>query len=148
MTTNISGFGLVVRLIASSTFPTGIDLTQFADDADPFDTPSQELAAGAMGLNGDAVQWARANLIPLTINIIPNSDDDRNLAVLAEANRVAKGKNGAQDEITITGVYPDGRTVTYVRGFLSNAMLGNSVSSAGRMKSKPYIFQFEDKANT
>jgi len=35
---DISVFGIRVQLVASETFPAGISLTQFADDADPFDT--------------------------------------------------------------------------------------------------------------
>lgn len=144
---DIAGFGLQINLIASVTFPAGIVITQFADDADPFDIPSIQIADKAMGLNGDMVVWGKANPIALTLNVIPQSDDDRNLAILAEANRVGKGKSGARDRITLTGVYPDGRTVTLNEGAIMDAMPGDSVASAGRLKSKAYIFAFENKVS-
>lgn len=142
---DISGFGLKVQVVASVTFPAGLTITQFADDADPIDTPSQQLADKAMGLNGDLIGWSKANPILATLNLIPGSDDDRNLGILAEANRVGKGKNSARDVITMTAIYPDGRVITYSNGIITDAMIGNSVASAGRLKSKPYAFAFENK---
>src|SRR5574343_1608278 len=109
---NISGFGLQIQVIASVTFPSGFTLTQFADDADPFDLPSIQIADKAMGLNGDLVVWSKANPIPVTVNVIPGSDDDKNLAILYDANRVGRGKVSARDEITLVGIYPDGSTIT------------------------------------
>lgn len=141
---DISGFGLRVTVKASVTFPQGVVVTQFADDADSLDIPSQQLSDVGMGLNGDLVSWARANPLRVTLNLVPGSEDDRNLSVLAEANRVGKGKNGARDVITLNIIYPDGRTRTYVQGVITDAVPGNAVASAGRLKSKPYIFAFEN----
>lgn len=143
---DISGFGLKARLVASVTFPNGIDLTQFADDADPLDAPSQQIRDKAMGLNGDLLTWSKANPIIATLNVVPNSDDDQNLAVLFEANRVGKGKQGARDEITLTLIYPDTTSVTLNGGAITDGMPTNSVASAGRLKTKAYAFAFENLA--
>lgn len=140
---DVSGFGLRIILQASVTFPQGISLTQFADDSDPFDTPSQQLMDKAMGLNGDLVVWSKANPITPTINVIPNTDDDRNLEVLAEANRVSRGKTSARDIITLTVIYPDGRSLTLNNGKVTDAIVTRPVASSGRMKTKPYAFAFE-----
>lgn len=143
---DISGFGLRARLVASVTFPRGIDLTQFADDADPLDAPSQQIRDKAMGLNGDLLTWSKANPILATLNVVPNSDDDKNLAVLFEANRVGKGKQGARDVITLTLIYPDTSSVTLNSGAITDGMPTNSVASAGRLKTKAYAFAFENLA--
>ena len=145
---DISVFGLRVQLQASQTFPSGISLTQFADDADPFDTPSMQIRDKAMGVNGDLITWSKANPIVLSISVVPNSDDDRNLAVLFESNRVGKGKQGARDVINITAVYPDGRTASFTQGVVTDGMPANSPSSAGRFKSKTYQFAFENVNRT
>lgn len=142
---DIAGFGLRIQIVASVTFPAGINITQFADDADPFDSPSVQQADKAMGLNGDLIVWSKANPLICTLNLIPGSDDDRNMSVLAEANRVGKGKNGSRDTITMTAIYPDGSTVTYTQGKITDAVPAKSVASAGRIKSKPYMFAFENK---
>ena len=145
---DISVFGLRVQLQASQTFPSGISLTQFADDADPFDAPSMQIRDKAMGVNGDLITWAKATPISLSLSVVPNSEDDRNLAVLFEANRVGKGKQGARDVVNVTAVYPDGRTVSFTQGVITDGMPANSPSSAGRLKSKTYMFSFENVNRT
>jgi len=148
MTSDISGFGLRVNVIASVTFPAGFPVTQFADDSDPFDLPSIQIADKAMGMNGDQVVWSKPNPLPVNISVVPGSDDDKNLSILAEANRVGKGKNSARDLITMTAIYPDGSTITFSQGKITDAMIGHSVASAGRMKSKTYMFSFENRTGT
>lgn len=142
MINDISGFGLSVSLIATNTFPAGITLTQFADDADPFDIPSIQFADAALGLNGDMVAWSTNNIIQVTINIIPNSDDDRNLEVLAMANRTAKNKRASKDTIIMTATYATGRKTILSDGIITDAIPVDSIASAGRIKTKPYIFRF------
>src|SRR5262245_29876650 len=134
MAQDISGFGAVVSLVASNTFPAGIALTQFADDGDPFDQPTVRIGDVAMGLNGDLISWRRATPLPVTVSVIPGSQDDLNLSVLANANRVGQGKSSAQDVITVTAAYPDGSVVTFSGGAITDAPFARSISSAGRLK--------------
>jgi hypothetical protein len=82
------------------------------------------------------------------LNVVPGSEDDNNLAVLFEANRVGKGKQGARDVIAITVVYPDGRTSSFTQGTITDGMPSNSAQSSGRMKSKAYAFAFENVNRT
>lgn len=142
---NISGFGLIVNVIASKTFPFGVPLTQFADDADPLDIPSLQIGDSAMGLNGDLITWSKANPIKMTLNLIPNTFDDINMAILLEANRVGRGKIGARDVITMTLLYPSGNFVTLTTGIITDGTPSSSVASAGRLKTKSYSFTFEGR---
>jgi len=141
---NIGGFGLQVTLRADKTFPLGVTLSSFADDADPLDLPTHKLADAAMGLNGDLITWSKATPLMLDINVIPDSDDDNNLQVIAEANRVGKGKQPVGDVLTLIITYPDGKLRTYTGGRLTDANLGNSVASSARFKTKPYKMVFEN----
>lgn len=145
MPNNITGFGIAVHLVASKTFPTGVQITRFADDADPLDFPAVKIGDSAMGLNGDLITWSKAIGLPMVLNVIPGSDDDVNLSILANANRVAQGKISADDVFTAVVTYPDGRVITRVAGIITDAPFGNSVSSAGRQKTKQYSFIFEDQ---
>lgn len=140
---DISVFGLQLNLVASVTFPAGFLITQFADDADPFDIPSLQIADKAMGVNGDLITWSKANPLEVTINVVPGGEDDTNLNILLNANRVGRGKFSARDIITMAGVYPDGRTVTLTQGKLTNGSPARSGASSGRLKTKPYVFAFE-----
>jgi len=102
---NISGFGLVVSILASNSFPVGLLISDFADDSDPFDFPVLQIGDSGMGLNGDLVVWQKPNPIKVTLNVIPGSFSDINLAILLEANRTGKNKSSARDVITMTGIY-------------------------------------------
>ena len=101
-----------------------------------------------MGLNGDLITWSKASEIKASIAVIEGSDDDTNLAILMEANRVGKGKVSAQDAITLTAVYPSGKTITFNPGVMVQGQPGPSVASAGRLKTKKYDFVFENKNET
>ncbi len=142
---DISGQGLSINILSVPSFPAGFVVTQFADDADPLDIPDIQLNETAMGLNGDMISWNTANPIPMTINVIPGSEDDINLAVLAELNRAGRGKITTKDKIVATVIYPDGFIVSLINGKITNAPATTSVQSAGRKKSKTYTFAFENK---
>jgi hypothetical protein len=143
---DISGFGAKVQVVASATFPSGFSLSQFADDADPFDLPSTQIADKAMGLNGDLITWSKATPTSIAVAVVPGSEDDRNLQALYDANRVGKGKTSARDKVTITVAYPDGRTLTLSEGRLTDGPPGVGVASAGRLKTSTYQFAFENVA--
>lgn len=143
MANDITGFGTVVNVIASNSYPLGIAVTQFSDDTDPVDMASIRIADTAMGVNGDLIKWARAATNPVVLNVIPGSQNDIDLATLANNNRVSQGKTGAQDVITLTVVYPDGSIVTFSNGVITDAMFGKSISGAGRLKTRSYAFSFE-----
>ena len=144
MANDITGFGAAISLIASVTYPAGIAITLLADDVDVLDMASVKIADVAMGVNGDAVKWSRAITKPVTISVIPNSLDDINLAILAQNNNATQGQTNNRDILTLTVLYPDGTTITFSNGFLTDAPFGSSISSAGRLKSKTYAMQFQN----
>lgn len=148
MANEISGFGVIVNVVASVTFPAGFQVNQLADDADPVDMQSIQIMDKAMGLNGDLVTWAKATPLPAVLNVIPTSEADTNLQILADANRVGQGKNSARDIITMTIIYPNGNQLVLSKGKLTDAMFGNAIQSSGRQKTKPYAFIFESKTET
>ena len=146
MSTNISLFGLSLRIVADRTFPQGFTVTEFADDVDPFESPALALAEYGMGINADLVTWQKANVMEVTLGIIPNSSADRNLTILMEANRPAKNKGaGTLDNVTFTASYPDGRIVTLSEGFIVEGMPILAGQTSGRMKSRTFKFVFENR---
>ena len=145
---NISGFGLSAQITASVTFPNGFTTTEFADDADPLDSPDLEVADSAFGLNGDMVVWSRPVGIEMTMNMIPFSIGDQNLAALVEANRVAKNKFGARDTIGIVWTYPNGMILNASPGILITGSVVPQVATVGRVKTRLYRFRFESVSKT
>ena len=141
---DISAQGTTGHLVASKTMPQGFLLTDFADDADPFDVPAIDIAMTAMNINGQMVAYSSPVAISITINVIPNSPTDQNLGVIFEANRAAYNKASARDVLTISVVYPDGATITLSEGKMTNGQPASSPASAGRLKSKSYTFNFQN----
>lgn len=139
---DISIFGLSAQVVASNTFPQGVTITSFADDADPLDSPDLEVADMAMGPNGDTITWTRPQLIEISMNVIPQSQADLNLTALVDANRVAKGKSSARDVCQIVFSYPNGMKVTCSEGKITTGPVVQSGSSNGRAKSKRFVFRF------
>jgi hypothetical protein len=143
---DISGFGTIVALVASVTFPAVLPITQFADDVDPLDSSAIDIADKAMSLNGDPLFWAKAILIPMALGVVPASADDINLQILLNANRVAANKTSAGDVITATVTYPNGLVTTLARGRIISGPPVLSVASAARFKSRVYGFVIADKS--
>lgn len=144
---NISATGLEVIIRASNTFPAGFTVTEFADDADPLDGPNIDIGDSAMGVNGDLVVWNTPQPLEVTLNVIPGTEADRALEILAEANRVAKNKSFARDIITMTFYYPvPGKRFTLINGHIRSIPPVYSAASAGRIKSRTYSFRFENKS--
>lgn len=144
MSQDVGGFGSQVTIFASTTFPLGLTITEFADDADPIDSPSIQIRDKAMGLNGDLIVWGKAIPVGLTINVIPGGGDDINLDLLFSSNRVGKGKRPVKDVITAIVSFADGTVKNFTVGAATDYMPSNSISSSARMKSKPYVFAFEN----
>lgn len=142
---DVSGTGLSLRIIASHTFPVGFVCTAFADDTDPLDFPEQTVTEFGMGLNGDLITWSTPKPLEVTIAVTPATDEENNLALLLEANRVAKNKKSAKDTITFVASYPDGSKKTLRPGKIVAGQTGVSVASGGRIKTGQYRFVFENK---
>jgi hypothetical protein len=133
MSQDISVFGLEANVVASTTFP---------NDGDPLDSPDLEIADMAIGPNGDTISWTSPRLVEIVTTVIPQSDDDLNLTALVDANRVAKGKTSAQDEITIIWTYPNGMKVTCSDGKIVTGPVVQSGTAEGKAKSKRFAFKF------
>ena len=143
---SIAATGLVVTIIASNSFPVvPLVITDFADDADPFDFEDLVVAEDAMGLNGDYVYWTVATPVRPILNVIPGSESDKRLALLLELNRVGQNKEAAADVITMTAEYPGREPVVLTGGAILGGPPAKSAASSGRLKSQGYRFGFGNK---
>ncbi|MBG6031445.1 hypothetical protein I5E97_10320 [Proteus hauseri] len=141
---DISATGLSLIIQASNTFPAGIPITTFADDGDPLDLPAVDITQTAVDINGNLVSWSAPTPQTVTINVLAGSEEDENLAILLDANTARRGRRHTSDIITLVASYGDGSMTTARNGRMTNGSRGNSVASAGRLKSKQYTFIFQD----
>lgn len=82
----VSATGLALVVKASKTFPSGILITAFADDADPLDFPATEIVKTGVDINGNLLSWSAPAPQTVTINVPAGSEEDQNLAILLDAN--------------------------------------------------------------
>ncbi|MBI6542761.1 phage tail fiber protein [Proteus sp. DFP240708] len=141
---DISATGLSLIIQASNTFPAGIPITTFSDDADPLDLPAVDITQTAVDINGNLVSWSAPTPQTVTVNVLAGSEEDENLAILLDANTARRGRRHASDIITLVASYGDGSITTARNGRITNGSRGNSIASAGRLKSKQYTFIFQD----
>lgn len=142
---DISGFGTIINIIASSTYPIGVIITQSSNDVDPLDIPSIKIASAEMGVNGDLQVWATAVPIDISVSVVVGSLSDEILQILFDNNRVGAGKNSSADVITLSAIYPDASVISVLNGRCTEYMPGKSIAGSGRMKTRTYKFVFESK---
>lgn len=143
--TNAGGLSIqliAVKKVGGGTFPLGINLTAFAQDSDPLDFPAVTIGEASVNLNGDLISNKTPNPMPVTLNIIPGSDDDRNLDILFQSN-MAK-RTPEMDTITLICNYPDGTKRAAISGICTSYVPGKGVTGAGKVKSRPYTFTFAE----
>lgn len=141
---DVSVLGTAAWLVADKTFPGGFSVSVFPADADGIDIQEQQFANGEMGVNGDLITYRTAVPLSLSLSVVPGSEDDKNLQILLNQNRVAKGKVSQQDIITLTINYPDGTAHTFSNGIIMSGELGYSITSQGKIRVKRYGFMFEN----
>ena len=139
---DISAAGGKVTIISSPTFPQGFTITEWATDADPITIEDVQIAQSEVGVNGDIVSWHRAVPVNVDMNIIPNSESDKNLMILTSANKVEKNKVALHDSITMIISYPDGTLKTFTEGTIVSGSVANSMVNDGKIRSKNYKFVF------
>ncbi len=145
---NVSGFGLSINILASNTFPSGFNVSQFSDDSDPLDLPEYTVGDASSGLNGDLLVWNKASGIHVSISVIPGGVDDTNLEALLDANSVGLNKQSAKDEISWVITYPDNTRASCGPGIITTGPISKAVASSGRLKTRTYHFVFESISKT
>lgn len=147
MSVDISAMGLKVTLIALPSYPVGFTITQFADDGDSLNLPDMTIMQNGMGVNGDLVVWRTAVPCEIDINVIPDTDDCKNLENLFKLNMTQKNKVSTKDLITMMIEHPNGKIDMLTNGYIVRGKPVQDYSSNGRAKSRNFGFVFENNIN-
>lgn len=140
---NIGGVGLKITVLASITFPQGFTLTEFSTEADPLIMPSDvEITNSKMGLNGDKAVWQVVPNMPVEINLMPNTDGDKNMQILANTNRKEKNKVAPLDNITFIINYPNGKITTCSEGNIKTGKIADGVGTDSKYPDGHYVVEF------
>lgn len=143
MSVNIGGVGLKITVFASITFPQGFTLTEFSTEADPLEMPTDiEITSSQIGLNGDKAVWQVVPKLTVGINLMPNTEGDKNMQILANSNRKAKNKVAPIDTITFIISYPDGTIKTCTDGNIVVGKVADNVGTDSKFSPAHYVVDF------
>ena len=143
---NVSAFGTSCTIVSTVTFPSGFNVSDFADDVDPIQVGNLTIRTRQMLMDGSIHTRLSANPIEVTLAVIPGSPSDKNLQVLFNASRVRQKLLPIPDFIGMMISYPDGVTSALIDGSIISGPPVRSVSMSGRIKTNQYGFVFADNA--
>lgn len=144
MANDISALGIKATIRAVPSYPVGFTLTQFADDGDSLNVPDMTIMQSGMGVNGDMVVWRTAVPCQIDINLIPDTDDCRNMENLFKLNMTQKNKVSSKDVLTLTVEHPNGRIDVLTNGYIIGGKPVQDYSANGRAKTRTFRMVFEN----
>lgn len=147
MSVDVSALGIKATLVAAPSYPVGFTITQFADDGDSLNVPDMTIMQSGMGVNGDLVVWRTAVPCEVDINVIPGTDDCKNLENLFKLNMVQKNKLASKDVITLTIQHPNGKIDILTNGYIIGGKPVQDYTASGRAKTRTFRFMFENNVN-
>lgn len=147
MAVDISAMGIKATLRADPTYPVGITLSQFADDGDSLNIPDMTIMSHAMGVNGDMVVWRTAVPCEVEINLIPETEDCRNMENLFKLNMTQKNKHSSKDVLTLTIEHPNGKVDVLTNGYITGGKPVQDYSANGRAKTRTFRMVFQNNVN-
>ena len=132
---------------ATNTFPLGFEVSDFADDVDPFELPDVPLGVGVKDLNGRVFFQNVAPIIPMYVNVIAYSPSDKRLQTLYNSNLSASNKVSNSDIITLMLKYNGQMDSLYGNGKMIIGSPDVPIQARGRYRSRRYGFIFGSKLN-
>lgn len=144
MSVDISAMGLKVLIKAVPTYPVGIEITHFADDGDSLNISDLTIMESGMGVNGDMVVWRVATPCEIELNVIPGTDECKELEKLFNLNMTQKNRISSKDLISMTITHPDGHQSVLSNGYIIGGKPAQDYSSTGRANSRSFRFVFEN----
>lgn len=130
-------------------------ITQFSDEGTPFECPDVDVSTNAKNLNGQMISSRTPSVHPVSITVIPGSEEDLFLQRrLAEA-AIQPGNVTSIAELAISSLIVSIPAInesgegshaidyTFKNGRLKSGPMGPSTSAEGRMSARTYTFEFE-----
>ena len=129
-------------------------ITQFSDEGTPFECPDVDVSTNAKNLNGQMVSSRTPSVYPVSITVIPGSEDDMFLqrrladAAIQPGNVKSIGELAVSSlTVSVPAINESGEgshaiNYTFTNGRLKNGPMGPSTSAEGRMSARTYTFEF------
>lgn len=152
---DISAVGASVRITPA--VGSGITITKFSDEGTPFDAGDVDVSTNAKNLNGIMISSRTPAVYPVSVTVIPGSDDDVALQKLLQKASIMPGSVNSIGSLRISSItlnIPEidasgegGVTKTreykWTNGRIKSGPTGPSTSAEGRQSARTYTFEME-----
>ena len=130
-------------------------ITQFSDEGTPFECPDVDVSTNAKNLNGQMISSRTTNVFPVSITVVPGSEEDMFLQRRLADAAIQPGNVKSIAELAVSSLIVsipainesgEGSSAidyTFKKGRLKGGPMGPSTSAEGRMSARTYTFEFE-----
>ena len=130
-------------------------ITQFSEEGTPFECPDVDVSTNAKNLNGQMISSRTPSIYPVSITVIPGSEEDMFLQRRLADAAIQPGNVKSIAELAVSSLIVsipainesgEGSSAidyTFKNGRLKSGPMGPSTSAEGRMSARTYTFEFE-----
>ena len=130
-------------------------ITKFSDEGTPFECPDVDVSTNAKNLNGQMISSRTPSIYPVSITVIPGSEEDMFLQRRLADAAIQPGNVKSIDELAVSSLIVSTPAIdesgegshaidyTFTNGRLKSGPMGPSTSAEGRMSARTYTFEFE-----
>ena len=129
-------------------------ITQFSDEGTPFECPDIDVSTNAKNINGQMVSSRTVSVYPVSIPVIPGSEEDMFLQRRLADAAIQPGNVKSIAELAISSLIVSVPAInesgegssainyTFKKGRLKGGPMGPSTSAEGRMSARTYTFEY------
>lgn len=127
--------------VMSAALPAGKTFTNAPDSDSFFTIDAVDIAQVEVGLNCHKISWALPNKLRITVSLIPNSEDDKDMQKMFWYDR-PQGMAANIDSVQIS-IAETGKDTPEIYGdfTLVSGSPANTAESNGRFSNKQYVFE-------
>lgn len=123
----------------------GVQIEDFADDANPIEFQNTEVSGVGVNLNGNMIRYAKPNVIIASVTVLPNSGSEAALRALMKKYRVQAGNNAHgqwETPLDLKITTQTGQSWHFSNGTFVSGPGGPGSSADGKMQGRTYTFAF------
>lgn len=123
------------------------DISDFLDDANPFQFPDTEVSGVGMNFKGALIRYARGNPFMFSVTVCAGSNSDKILRTALAKYHISNGEkirgNGISATLSVPAMGTTGNnTYSLSKGVIVSGPMGPTATGEGKMQGNTYTFAF------
>ena len=123
-----------------------IKITDFMDDANPVEFQDCEVSAVGINCNGHMIRYAKPSAIMMSVTVIPNSDNDKDLYNMWKKFRIKDDWSDDWEQALSATIDVSNKSLNISRTLNGGTMVsgpgGPSSNGEGKLQGRTYTFAF------